>query len=381
MLKRKIFSKEHDAFRLTVRDYIRKKILPHYEEWEKAGIVPREVWSEAGKLGWLCPAAETKYGGLGADFLYSVVIGEELGFHGVPGVFFPLHSDIVFPYIENFANEDQKRRWIPGCITGEKILAVAMTEPETGSDLANIRTRAVREGDHYLVNGSKTFISNGQLADLIVVAVRTTETDPPYKGLSLLAIEAGSPGFSRGRNLEKIGLHAQDTSELFFQDCRVPVENLLGREGEGFKYLMQNLQQERLVLAIGACASAGGALQQTLDYVKTRKAFGQTLGKFQNTRFKLAEAAAKIQLGRSFLDDLIPRHTAGEKLVCEVSMAKYWTTEMQFEVAHSCLQFFGGYGYMKEYPISRFFTDGRVQSIYGGTNEIMKELIARELGL
>lgn len=380
-MKRHIFRKEHELFRKSFRDYLKKEVIPVYDDWEEAGILPRDAWLKAGRLGWLCPTAEAKYGGAEADFLYSVIVIEELYYHGIQGAFWGVHSDIVFPYLEKYAREEKKQEWLPDCVNGEKILAIAMTEPEAGSDLARIQTHAVREGDNYRVNGSKTFISNGQLADLCVVAVRTAETERPHEGISLLVIESERKGYRKGLNLNKIGLHSQDTSEIFFDDCRVPVDNLLGNEGEGFKYLMENLQQERLVLAIGAYAAAKGALDLTLDYVKKRAAFGQTIGQFQNTRFKLAESATKIQLAQSFLDDLIPRHVAGEKLVKEVSMAKYWMTETQFEVADSCLQFFGGYGYMKEYPISRHFVDARVQRIYGGSNEIMKELIARQLHL
>lgn len=380
-MKRRIFEREHQMFRQSFRKYLKSKIIPLYGEWEKAGITPREIWREAGKNGWLCPTAEERFGGPGGDFLYSTVITEEMYYHGVSSLFWPLHNDIVFPYIEIYANEEQKKRWIPKCISGESILAVAMTEPDAGSDLARLSTTAVREGDHYVVNGSKIFISNGQLADLCVTAVRTADTPRPHDGISLLVIDAASKGYRRGANLEKIGMHAQDTSEIFFDDCRVPVQNRLGKEGEGFKYLMRNLQQERLVLAIGACAAAAGALDITIDYVKNRKIFGKSVGDFQNTRFTLAELATKIQLAHSFLDDLIPRHMAGERLVKEVSMAKYWMTDLQFETADCCLQFFGGYGYMTEYPISRYFVDARVQRIYGGANELMKELIARHMNL
>ena len=380
-MNRRIFEQEHQIFRKSFRRYLKDKIIPHYDEWEEAGVTPKEVWLEAGKNGWLCPTADESYGGPGGDFLYSVIITEELYYHALSGLFWSAHSDIFFPYIEKFAGERQKQKWIPGCIKGESILALAMTEPEVGSDIAQLTTSARREGDHYIVNGSKTFISNGQLADLCITAVRTSDTGRPHQGISLLMIEADREGYRRGVNLQKIGLHAQDTSEIFFDECRVPVENLLGVEGEGFKYLMQNLQQERLVLAIGAFAAARGAFDVTLDYVKKRSAFGQTIGQFQNTRFSMAEMKTKIQLAQSFLDDLIPRHMAGENLVSEVSMAKYWITDLQFEVADRCLQFFGGYGYMKEYPISRHFVDARIQRIYGGANEIMKELIARRLGL
>lgn len=381
-MKRKIFQEEHELFRSAFRKFVQTEIVPKYDKWEAAGCVPIELWLDAGKRGLLCPTAEKEYGGLEVDFLYSVIMTEELGFFCVSGFFLPLHNDVVFPYLNKLANKEQKQRWIPGCVTGENILALAMTEPDVGSDIAQLKTKATRESDFYIVNGSKTFISNGQLAKLFVVAVRTDEDRmPPHKRISLLVIEANSPGFSRGRNLAKIGLHAQDTSEIFFEDCRVPAENLLGEEGSGFEYLMDHLQQERLILAIGAAAAAEGALALTLDYVKNRRLFARFLSQFQNTRFELAEIATKIQLAQSFLDDLIIRHMGGERLIKEVSMAKYWISEMQFEVSDRCLQLFGGYGYMREYLISRHFVDSRVQRIYGGSNEVMKELIARELGL
>ncbi|MFH1885979.1 MAG: acyl-CoA dehydrogenase family protein [Pseudomonadota bacterium] len=380
-MKSRLYKPEHEMFRKSFRKYLKDNVLPHYEEWERNGVVPPEAWEKAGKNGFLCPALSEEYGGPGGDFLYSAVIQEELGYHGVPGVFWAVHSDIVAPYIEKFAQEDKKREWLPRCASGESILAVAMTEPEVGSDLARLTTSARREGGHFVVNGGKTFISNGRLAGLTVTAVRTRETPRPHDGISLLVVETGTPGFTKGRALEKIGLHAQDTSEIFFNDCRVPVENLLGEEGQGFKYLMQNLQQERLVISLGAFGAARGALDLTLAYVRKRKAFGKTIGSFQNTRFVLAELATKVQLAQSFLEDLIPRHLSGEDVVAEVSMAKYWITEMQFDVADRCLQLFGGYGYMREYPIARHFVDARVQRIYGGTNEIMKELISRKLNL
>ncbi|MBF0353394.1 MAG: acyl-CoA dehydrogenase family protein [SAR324 cluster bacterium] len=380
-MDRKIFNEEHQLFRKTFRQYLEKKIIPHLETWDEAHMVPREVWLDAGEQGWLCPTASKQYGGLECDFLYSVIIQEELAYAGASSVSWGLHSDIVLPYIENFGSEAQKQKWIPKCISGECVLAIAMTEPAVGSDLANLKTRAVRQGDHYIVNGAKVFISNGQCADLYIVAVRTEDTNPPHRGVSLLLIEGNTPGFQRGRNLKKIGMQGQDTSELFFEDCKVPVENLLGKEGMGFKYLMNNLQQERLVIAIGAVGAAKGALKHTIDYVKTREIFGKPLSKFQNTQFELADMSTKVQIGQSFIDDLLPRHMAGENVVTEVSMAKYWTTDMQFEVSDRCLQLFGGYGYMQEYPISRFFVDARVQRIYGGANEVMKDLVARGLGL
>ncbi|MEW5733592.1 MAG: acyl-CoA dehydrogenase family protein [Thermodesulfobacteriota bacterium] len=380
-MKTHLYQPEHEMFRKSFRKYLKDNVIPFYDEWEQKGMVPPEAWRMAGKNGFLCPAVPEDLGGPGGDFLYSAVIMEEIGYHGVPGVFWAVHSDIVAPYIEKFASEGKKKEWLPKCVSGEIILAVAMTEPEVGSDLARLSTSARREGDHYVINGAKTFISNGQLSDLVVTAVRTRDSERPHDGISLIAVDVKTKGFTKGRALEKIGLHAQDTSEIFFNDCRVPAENLLGAENMGFKYLMQNLQQERLVISIGAYAAARGALDLTMDYVKKRKAFGKAIARFQNTRFVLAELATKVQLAQSFLEDLIPRHLAGEDVVAEVSMAKYWITEMQFEVADRCLQLFGGYGYMREYPIARHFVDARVQRIYGGTNEIMKELIARKLAL
>ena len=382
-MERKILaSEELRIFRDTVREIIKSQIVPEYEKWEDARMVPREAWLEAGRQGWLCPEASEEFGGMGASLLYTVILTEELYYHGVSGFFIPLHNGIVYPYIDRFGTPEQKKKWTPGCVSGETILALAMSEPCFGSDIAHLTTEARRDGDYYVLNGSKTFISNGQLADLFVVAVRTDpKAEPAHRGISLILVDSNCKGFSRGKNLDKVGFHAQDTSEIFFEDCRVPVANLLGKENEGFKYLMQNLQQERLVLAIGAAAAAAGSLDLTVEYVKTRHAFGQPLSKFQNTRFKLAEAAARVSLAQSYLDDLIVRHLNNEKLVKEVSIAKYWITETQFQVADDCLQLFGGYGYMREYPISRYFVDARVQRVYGGSNEIMKELIARELGL
>lgn len=379
-MKRNLFNQEHHLLRQSVREFIQQEIVPHYEEWENQGFVPKEIWQKVGSLGWLCPTAEESFGGLAADLLTSVVIGEELSYHGFPSFFISLHNDIVFHYLQNFGNDEQKRRWIPGCISGENILAIAMTEPHAGSDLANIKTTAIKDGDSYIVNGSKTFISNGQLADLVVVVVRTNPlATPAHRGISLLVVEGGTAGFQRGKNLQKIGLLAQDTSELFFENCRVPVKNLLGEEGQGFKYLMQNLQQERLILAVGGVAHAQGALEETRKYVQTREAFGQAIGKFQHTRFTLADMFTQVQVAQTFVDELLLRHMKGEHLVKEASMAKLWVTEMEFSIIDRCLQLFGGYGYMREYPISRYFLDARVQRIYGGTNEIMKEIIAREL--
>ncbi len=309
-----------------------------------------------------------------------MAIIEELAEQGVGGFFLALHNDVVFPYLAGLGTPEQRQRWIPGCVSGDHVLALAMTEPGAGSDLARIATRAVRSGDHYVVDGAKTFISNGQTADLFVVAVRTGhDSARPHAGLSLLVIEADRPGFVRGKNLRKIGLHAQDTSELSFSGCRVPAENLLGAEGDGFLSMMRNLQQERLVIAVGSAAAARGCLALTVAYAKERMLFGQRLIDLQNTRFELARMATSLQAVQALVDDLVLRHVAGEEIVREVSMAKYAATEVQFDVADRCLQLFGGYGYMEEYPVSRHFVDARVQRIYGGANEVMLELIARKL--
>jgi acyl-CoA dehydrogenase len=379
-MERRIFGEEHTVFRDGVRRYVTEEVVPRYEGWQRAGLVPREEWKRAAAHGLLCPSAAPELGGAGADFVYSVTIIEELNAQGCGGFFLPLHNDIAFPYLDALGTEEQKRRFVPGCVRGDHVLALAMTEPDAGSDLARIATRASRDGDGYVVDGAKTFISNGQTADLFVVAVRT---DPaaarPHEGLSLLLIEADRPGFARGQRLRKIGLHAQDTSELSFQGCRVPAGNLLGEEGRGFAHMMRNLQQERLVIAIGAVAAARACLALTLRHVRERKLFGQPLGEMQNTRFELAKMATAVQAMQSLVDDLIPRHMAADDVVREVSMAKYAATETQFDVADRCLQLFGGYGYMEEYPISRHFVDARVQRIYGGANEVMLEMIARRL--
>lgn len=374
------FSEEHKIFRKTFSKFVAAEIVPHYEEWEKEGIVPRGIYEKMGGYGFLCPWAEEAYGGAEADFLYSVIIAEELAGQGVRGVFAWLHSDIVAPYLASFANQEQKERWLPGCVSGEKILAVAMTEEGAGSDLAAIRTKAVKDGDDYIINGSKTFISNGILADLVIVAAKT-DSSAGTKGISLFVVERDTPGFQRGKKIEKVGLHAQDTAELFFEDCRIPAANLLGEEGKGFNYLMQKLQQERLMIAIVSQASAERSLKLTLDYVKERQVFGKPLSAFQNTQFTAAELATEIQVGRSFVDTLIQKHIAGESIVQEVSMAKLWICEMENRVASRCLQLFGGYGFCTEYEISRLWTDARIQTIYGGTSEIMKLIISRGLGL
>jgi len=372
----------HRALRATCRKFAEREIAPHAVEWEEAGSFPRELYRKAAEAGFLGTAFPEEVGGAGGTPLHALMMVEGLMRGGSTGVVASLTSlGIALPAVVQSGDAALIERVARPVLRGERIAALAITEPGTGSDVAGVRTRAVRDGDDYVVNGSKTFISNGQIADLFVVAVRTDPRASRSRGISLLVIEADRPGFQRGRNLEKIGFHAQDTSELFFDDCRVPASNLLGVENAGFGYLMESLQQERLVLAAGACAAAEGCLALTVDYVKQRRAFGKALGELQHVRFELAELATKVQLARTFLDELFLRHMAGEHLVREVSMAKWWITDVQFEVADRCLQLFGGYGYMTEYPVSRHFVDARIQRIYGGANEIMKELIARQIGL
>lgn len=374
------FTSEHEMFRKSLRSFLAREIVPRYADWEKNGIVDRDAYRKMGEHGFLCPWVEEKYGGAGADFLYSLIIGEEIARLSLTGFFVFLHSDIVAPYIDAFGSDEQKMRWLPGCVSGEKILAIAMTEPGAGSDLAAMRTRAVRDGDCYVLNGSKTFISNGILADLVIVAAKT-DPQAGARGVSLFVVEAGTKGFERSKPIAKIGMHAQDTAELFFEDCRIPAENLLGQEGHGFYYLMQKLQQERLVAAMINQAVAEHCLDITLQYVQERQVFGKPLSKFQNTQFCLAELATEIQIGRTFVDVLVMQHMAQKNVVQEVSMAKYWICEMVNRVATRCLQLFGGYGYCSEYEISRLFVDARVQTIYAGTSEVMKLIISRGLGL
>ncbi len=373
---------EHLIFREALRKFLAVEAVPHYDQWERERIIPREFWLKLGEQGFLCPWLDEAYGGLNADFAYSVVLNEELERVGTSLVGVGLHNDIVVPYLDAYGTEEQKQRWLPRCITGETITAIAMTEPGTGSDLAAIKTTAVRDGDSYILNGEKTFITNGIHADLIVVACKTdTAVKPSYKGVSLLVVERGTPGFSRGKKLDKVGLHAQDTAELIFQDARVPAANLLGEEGKGFYYLMDKLQQERLIVGISAQVAAEEMLRMTIDYVKNRKAFGQAISQFQNTQFTIAELATEVEIGRTFLDDLIDKHMAGQNVVTQVSMAKMWLTEMAKRVAGSCMQLHGGYGYMEEYPIARRYRDVPVAAIYAGTNQIMKTIIAKNLGL
>jgi acyl-CoA dehydrogenase len=339
------------------------------------------VWSRAGAQGLLCFDVDEAYGGPGVkDFRYNMVLAEEMTRAGAHGPGFPVHTDIIVPYISSLGTDEQKRRWLPGCVSGETITAIAMTEPGAGSDLQGIRTNAVDKGDHYVLSGSKTFISNGAMADLVIVVART-DPEAGHKGISLLVVEKGMEGFERGRNLAKVGLHAQDTSELFFDNVVVPKENLLGEEGSGFVSLMMNLPQERLSIAMMAAAACEAVLDLSLDYVKEREAFGRPIGKFQNTRFVIAEMATETHVARVFVDDCVRRHNDGQLDAKLASMAKWWTTELQKKIVDQGVQLFGGYGYMTEYPIAKAFMDSRVQTIYGGTTEIQKEIIGRSLGL
>jgi acyl-CoA dehydrogenase len=369
---------EHEAYRDTVRRFVAGEITPFHEQWEKDGIVPRELWRKAGAVGLLCPNLPEQYGGGGADFLCSVIVAEELGRAGASGPAFGLHSDIVVPYIQHYGSEAQKKQWLPKMASGEIIGAIAMTEPGAGSDLAGIATRALREGDDYVINGQKTFISNGQLADLVIVVVKT---DPARgaKGVSMILVEREREGFARGRNLEKLGMHAQDTSELFFDSVRVPAANMLGEEGQGFGFLMSQLPQERLMVAIRAVAAAETAIEQTLAYVQERQVFGQPLSNLQHVRFELTELHTETTIGRVFLDHCVMLHLEKKLDSAAASMAKYWLSELQFRVLDRCVQLHGGYGYMREYAIARAWADARVQRIYGGTTEIMKEIISRKL--
>lgn len=382
-MRRDLFSEEHELFRDQFRRFAAAEIEPRVAEWNERGMSDRESWKRMGEQGFLGAAAPEQYGGAGADFIYDSIVIEELAYLRAHALMMSLHSDICMPYITSYGTEEQKQRFLPGAIAGEIILGIAMTEPGTGSDLANVQTTAVRDGDAYVLNGAKTFISNGQIGDLFIVVARTeADADPPHRGISLILVEGDRAGFVRGRKLDKLGLVGQDTSELFFEDCRVPTSNLLGeREGRGFYQLMESLQQERLCIGVGSIASSRRALDDTLAYVKQRKAFGQAIAGFQNTQFKLAELATEIEVGQAFVDKLCAAHVRGEEIVSEVSMGKWWTTDLQKRVTAECVQLHGGYGFMKEYPISMDYADAAVQSIYAGTNEIMKVIIARRLGL
>jgi len=381
-MRRDIFSEEHEMFRAQVRRFVENELVPKIESWNRNGMSDRESWRKMGEAGFLGANAPAEYGGAGGDFLYDAIVIEELSRVRAHGLMMGLHSDIIMPYIASYGTDDLKRRYLAPAISGETILAIAMTEPGTGSDLAAVQTTARRDGDSYVINGSKMFISNGQIADAIVVVAKTdAKAKPAHRGISLIIVDAKAPGFVRGRKLDKLGFKGQDTSELFFEDCRVPVTNLLGHEGAGFKMLMEKLQQERLVTAVGSLTSACRCLDDTIEYTKGRQAFGQPISSFQNTQFKLAEMATEVEIGQAFVDRLLVAHVRGDEVVSEVSMAKWWTTELLKRVASQCLQLHGGYGFMMEYAVATDYADAAVQSIYAGTNEIMKVIIARRMGL
>jgi alkylation response protein AidB-like acyl-CoA dehydrogenase len=378
MIPRTLFSHEHDTYRDSVKRFIETEITPYHAEWEKAGVVPRELWRKAGEAGLLCMNVPEEYGGPGAGFLYNVVLAEELGRAGATGPGFAVHSDMVATYVLSFGTEQQKKEWLPKMVSGEAIGAIGLTEPGGGSDLKALRTRAIRDGDDYVINGQKTYISNGQLCDLLVLACKT-DPEAGAKGVSLILVEATREGFQRGRRLEKLGLKAQDTSELFFNDMRVPVANRLGEEGAGFKMVMHKLAHERLIISVNAVAICEAALQWTIDYTKERKAFGKHISDFQNTRFKVAELTAQVQSARVFVDRCIGLALDNKLDATDAAMAKMVSTELQCKVVDECLQFFGGYGYMLEYPIARAYIDSRVRRIAGGSSEVMREIISRKI--
>jgi len=382
-VQRGLFDDEHELFRDSVRRFIAAEVAPRNEAWEQAGVVDRDLFTGAGKHGFLGMSAPVEHGGGGTpDFRYNLVIAEEVQRAGInaAGLGWTLHNDICLPYFLALADDEQQARWLPGICSGELVTAIAMTEPGIGSDLASMTTTARRDGDDYVVNGSKTFITNGINGDLVITAVKTDPAER-HRGMSLLVLERGMAGFERGRNLDKIGMHAQDTAELFFTDVRVPVANRLGEEGQGFRYLVTNLPQERLSIAATGVAAARAAFDHTLAYVKERTAFGQPVGSFQNSRFRMAEMATEIEIAQSFIDRSVLALNAGDLTAEEAAMAKWWCTELQGRVVDVCVQLHGGYGYMTEYPVARAYADARITRIYGGTTEIMKEIIGRSLGL
>ena len=380
MIKRTAFDSEHDMFRNSFRKFLQEEAVPFHEQWEKDGQVSHEFWKKAGAQGYLCPTVPEAYGGSEADFRYNAVVSEEVANFGLTGIGFNLHSDIAVPYLMAYGTEEQKQKYLPGCVSGDIVTAIAMTEPGTGSDLQNVKTNAVLsdDGEHYILNGSKTFITNGQLADLVIVVAKTNP-DGGSRSSSLLLVETGMEGFLKGQNLHKIGMKAQDTSELFFQDVKVPKANLLGEEGMGFIYLMQELPQERLSVSLAAVSCAESILAQTVEYVKDRKAFGKTIASFQNTQFKLAEMSSTVTMARVFIDKCLELHLDKELDSVTAAKLKLLTTDIQCDVVDECLQLHGGYGYMWEYPVARAYADARVQKIYAGTNEIMKLIIGRDL--
>jgi alkylation response protein AidB-like acyl-CoA dehydrogenase len=380
LIPRTVFGEDHEQFRTSFRKFLEKEVLEQHEAWEDQGYVDREVWNKAGANGFLCTSLAEAYGGAGADKLFQVILMEEVARINATGLGFSLHSEIVVPYIERYGSEAQKAKYLPKMATGELIGAIAMSEPAAGSDLQGIRTTATKDGDSYVINGSKIFITNGWHADLVIVVAKTNPAGGA-KGTSLFLIEAGTPGFAKGKRLKKVGMKAQDTAELFFDNVRVPTSALLGNENQGFIYLMQELPWERLQIAIGGIASAQSIIEQTIKYVQDRKVFGTTVASFQNTRFKLAEMQTEVQIAQVFVDKCTEMLMAGKLDTATASMAKYWCSDLQCKVIDECLQLHGGYGYMWEYPVARAWADARVQRIYGGTNEIMKEVITRSMGL
>ncbi len=380
MIPRTLFSPAHETFRDSVRRFMESEVMPHEEHWQEQGYVDREVWTKAGANGFLCPSMPEAYGGSDADKLYSVILIEEQARANSSSLGFGLHSEIVAPYLFNYGNEHIKQTYLPKMAAGEMIGAIAMSEPGAGSDLQAIKTTAIKKGDRYVVNGSKTFITNGWHSDLVIVVAKT---DPAKgaKGTSLIVVDTSMKGFSKGKRLKKLGLKGQDTAELFFDNVEVPAENLLGEANNGFIYLMQELPWERMQIAIGAIAKSEAAIQWTIDYVRERKAFGKTVASFQNTRFKLAELATEAQVARVFVDRCLELLLVKQLDTATASMAKYWCSDIECKIIDECLQLHGGYGFMWEYPIARAYVDARVQRIYGGTNEIMKEVISRSMGL
>jgi alkylation response protein AidB-like acyl-CoA dehydrogenase len=380
-MEQHLYEPVHEEFRALCRDFLKREVLPFHEEWEKAGIVDRAVWRKAGEAGLLGMDVDERYGGGGQrDFRFNAVLVEEIVGAGASGLGFGLHNDVVAPYLTELTTEEQRQRWLPRFCSGEMITAIAMSEPGAGSDLAGVRTNAVRDGDVYVLNGQKTFITNGEHADLVVVVAKTAPDEGAH-GVSLIAVERGMAGFVRGRRLDKVGLKANDTAELFFDDCRVPVSNLIGTENHGFYHLMGNLPRERLGIAVAAVAAAERILAMTLEYAQTRQAFGRPIGKFQANRFLLAELDTEVTIARTFLNHCVSEFNAGRLTIADAAKAKWWTTELQNKVADRCVQLHGGYGYMLEYPVAKAWLNSRVQTIYGGTTEIMKEIVGRSLGL
>ena len=376
-----LYQEEHRIFRDAFRKFLDKEVVPHVEEWEENGIVPKEIWYRCGEQGFLCPWADEKYGGFNAGFQYSVITTEELAKAGVSCLGVGAH-DVVAHYISDFGNGEQKDKWMPGCTSGHCITAIAMTEPNAGSDLAAIRSTAVKDGDSYILNGQKIFISNGVNCDLAVVACKTDQkADPPHAGISILLVEDGIPGFKHDKKLDKMGLRGQDTGELIFEDCRIPESNLLGEEGMAFTYMMKNLEYERLIITIGVQADVEAMLEETIEYCKSRTAFGKPISKFQHNTFKIVEMATEVELGRTFLDALMADYMDGKDIIRNVSMAKWWISEMANRVAYHCLQLHGGYGFMEEYTVARRYRNLRAMPILGGTTEIMKIVVGRYLGL